>query len=99
MSYSSLKLTVLFGANCYVFLSIVDALRNMEAQGPDTTFLFQFGLIRDAVTVPQHLLNLKTLKDLACDFVHSKVMFFDLNIDINNFCIQICIVYIVVEKL
>lgn len=45
----------------------------MEGQGSDITFLFQFGLIRDTVTVPQALLNLKTMKDLACDFVNSKV--------------------------
>lgn len=46
----------------------------MDASGPDVTFLFQFGLIRDAVTVPQTSLNLKTLKNLACDFIDSKVV-------------------------
>lgn len=40
---------------------------------PEVTFLFQFGLIRDAVIAPQSSLNLKTLKDLACDFINSKV--------------------------
>ncbi|KAK9759319.1 Protein kinase domain [Popillia japonica] len=45
----------------------------MEGQGSDITFLFQFGLIRDTVTVPQALLNLKTIKDLACDFVNNKI--------------------------
>lgn len=45
----------------------------MEAQGPEVTFLFQFGLIRDAVSVPQSSLNLKTLKDLAVNFINSKI--------------------------
>lgn len=45
----------------------------MEGQGPDITFLFQFGLCRDTVTVPQASLNLKTLKDHACDFINNKV--------------------------
>lgn len=47
----------------------------MEGQGPEVTFLFQFGLIRDAITVPVLSLNLKTIKDLACRFITSKVMF------------------------
>lgn len=47
----------------------------MEEQGPDITFIFQFGLIRDTITVPQALLNLKTIKDLACDFVNKKVCY------------------------
>ncbi|KAF7272052.1 hypothetical protein GWI33_015138 [Rhynchophorus ferrugineus] len=45
----------------------------MEDQGPEVTFMFQFGFIRDAITVPQSTLNLKTIKDLACDFLNSKV--------------------------
>ncbi|KAJ8924394.1 hypothetical protein NQ315_007190 [Exocentrus adspersus] len=45
----------------------------MDEQGPEVTFLFQFGLIRDAVTVPQSSLNLKTIKNLACDFLNSKI--------------------------
>ncbi|KAF2893732.1 hypothetical protein ILUMI_12426 [Ignelater luminosus] len=44
----------------------------MDSKGPDVTFLFQFGLVRDTVTVPQYSLNLKTLKDLACDFINNK---------------------------
>lgn len=52
-----------------------DALREtMEGQGPEITFLFQFGLIRDAVSVPQGSINLKTIKDLACDFINTKVI-------------------------
>lgn len=45
----------------------------MDNTGPEITFMFQFGLIRDAITVPQSSLNLKTIKDLACDFINSKV--------------------------
>lgn len=45
----------------------------MEGEVADITFLFQFGLIRDTVTVPQTLLNLKTIKDLASDFINNKV--------------------------
>ncbi|XP_044744616.1 serine/threonine-protein kinase D1 [Coccinella septempunctata] len=40
---------------------------------PEVTFLFQFGIIRDAVIVQQSSLNLRTLKDLACNFINSKV--------------------------
>lgn len=46
-------------------------LGNME--GPEVTFLFQFGNLRDMVTVPAATINLRSLKDLACDFINSKV--------------------------
>jgi len=42
-------------------------------EGPEVTFLFQFGSVRDAVCVPAIALTLKTLKDLACDFINTKV--------------------------
>lgn len=42
-------------------------------EGPEVTFMFQFGVLRDAVSVPTATLNLRSLKDLACDFIHSKV--------------------------
>ncbi|XP_022913923.1 serine/threonine-protein kinase D1 isoform X2 [Onthophagus taurus] len=45
----------------------------MDGQGSDITFIFQFGLIRDTVTVPQSSLNFKNLKDLACNFIHNKI--------------------------
>ncbi|XP_056637692.1 serine/threonine-protein kinase D3 [Diorhabda sublineata] len=45
----------------------------MDNQRPEVTFLFQFGLIRDAVTVPQASLNLKTIKNLAVSFLNSKI--------------------------
>lgn len=43
----------------------------MEA--PEITFMFQFGSIRDAVTVCASLLNLATLKDMACQFITANV--------------------------
>lgn len=46
----------------------------MEQEGPEVTFMFQFGLIRDCVTVVQSSLNLKTIKDLAVDFINNKVL-------------------------
>lgn len=42
-------------------------------EGPEVTFLFQFGSIRDAVSVAANVLTLKTLKDLACEFINTKV--------------------------
>ncbi|XP_055593096.1 serine/threonine-protein kinase D1 isoform X2 [Uranotaenia lowii] len=41
--------------------------------GPEITFIFQFGNLRDIVTVSSQSLTLKTLKDLACDFINSKI--------------------------
>lgn len=45
-------------------------------EGPEVTFLFQFGNLRDMVTVPASTINLRSLKDLACDFINSKVSLF-----------------------
>lgn len=42
-------------------------------EGPEITFLFQFGMVRDTVTVASNMLTLKTLKDMACDFINTKV--------------------------
>lgn len=42
-------------------------------ESPEITFMFQFGSIRDAVTVCASLLNLATLKDLACQFITTNV--------------------------
>ncbi|XP_041452383.1 serine/threonine-protein kinase D1 [Drosophila obscura] len=42
-------------------------------EGPEVTFLFQFGSIRDAVSVPVTALTLKSLKDMACDFINTKI--------------------------
>ncbi|XP_046144954.1 serine/threonine-protein kinase D3 isoform X4 [Osmia bicornis bicornis] len=41
-------------------------------EGPEVTFLFQFGLIRDTITVESSSLTLKTLKEFACDFINNK---------------------------
>lgn len=43
--------------------------------GPEVTFLFQFGNLRDIVTVDASILTLKVIKDLACDFINTKVRF------------------------
>lgn len=42
-------------------------------EGPDVTFIFQFGLTRDTVSVESSTLTLKTLKEHASDFINSKV--------------------------
>ncbi|XP_075983011.1 serine/threonine-protein kinase D3 isoform X2 [Anticarsia gemmatalis] len=39
----------------------------------DVTFLFQLGVVRDAVSAPAHLLTLAHLKELAVKFVHDKI--------------------------
>lgn len=52
------------------FLGFEPKERIMEE--PEVTFLFQFGLIRDTVSVALSSLTLKTLKDLACDFINKK---------------------------
>jgi hypothetical protein len=44
-----------------------------KMEGPEVTFIFQFGLVRDTVTAAASTLGLKTLKDLACDFINRKV--------------------------
>lgn len=48
-------------------------------EGPEITFLFQFGNLRDMVTVSAASITLKSLKDLASDFINAKV-----NVTINN---------------
>ncbi|XP_040172323.1 serine/threonine-protein kinase D3 [Anopheles arabiensis] len=41
--------------------------------GDDITFIFQFGNLRDITTVESSALTLKTLKELACEFINSKI--------------------------
>lgn len=41
-------------------------------EGSEITFLFQFGLTRDTVTVQAGSLTLKTLKEFACEFINTK---------------------------
>ena len=43
---------------------------------PEVTFLFQFGNVRDTQRIPLSALNLKSLKDLAVDFINEKVNIF-----------------------
>ncbi|KAG0431585.1 hypothetical protein HPB47_021639 [Ixodes persulcatus] len=38
----------------------------------EVTFLMQAGVVRDTVTVETSEMNLKSLKDMACNFVHKK---------------------------
>lgn len=49
-------------------ITVVD----IGAMGPEITFIFQFGLTRDTISVEASALTLKSLKDLACDFINSK---------------------------
>ncbi|XP_015113925.1 serine/threonine-protein kinase D3 [Diachasma alloeum] len=41
-------------------------------EGPEVTFLFQFGLLRDTVSAEARTLTLKGLKEHACEFINSK---------------------------
>ena len=45
----------------------------MDVPTGDVTFIFQLGLVRDSVTVDASQLTLKTLKDVACEFIIRKV--------------------------
>jgi len=45
----------------------------MEMAGVEVAFLFQFGSLRDIVTTNVGSLTLNKLKELACDFINSKV--------------------------
>lgn len=41
--------------------------------GPEIGFLFQFGTIREIVTTNAGSLTLGKLKDMACEFINTKV--------------------------
>uniref|UniRef100_A0A2M4ACC3 protein kinase C n=1 Tax=Anopheles triannulatus TaxID=58253 RepID=A0A2M4ACC3_9DIPT len=41
--------------------------------GDDITFIFQFGNLRDIITVDASALTLKLLKELACEFINNKI--------------------------
>lgn len=45
----------------------------MEDGNSQVTFMFQVGLVRDFVTTDASQLTLKTLKDLACNFINQRV--------------------------
>lgn len=62
---------------------------NME--GTEVTFLFQFGNLRDLVAMPASMINLKSLKDLACDFINSKVSSNNNNVMLYNITITVTI--------
>lgn len=51
-------------------------LNHNMAGSPEVAFLFQFGNLRDIVTTNVGSLTLNKLKDLACDFINSKVSLF-----------------------
>lgn len=44
--------------------------------GPEIGFLFQFGTIREIVTTNANSLTFSKLKELACDFINTKVSYF-----------------------
>jgi hypothetical protein len=48
----------------------------MEDGNGQVTFMFQVGLVRDFITADASQLTLKTLKDLACNFINQRVSFF-----------------------
>lgn len=45
----------------------------MEEGNGQVTFMFQVGLVRDFITTDPSQLTLKTLKDLACQFINQRV--------------------------
>ena len=45
----------------------------MEDGNSQVTFMFQVGLVRDVITTDASQLTLKTLKDLACNFINQRV--------------------------
>lgn len=60
----------------------------MEA--PEITFMFQFGSIRDAVTVCASQLNLRSLKELACNFIETHVSVYTISMYIH--IVDVCLV-------
>ena len=48
----------------------------MEDGNDQVTFMFQVGLVRDFITADASQLTLKTLKDLACNFINQRVSTF-----------------------
>ncbi|KAK2577124.1 hypothetical protein KPH14_003286 [Odynerus spinipes] len=54
------------------FTSMYKIRTSKIMEGPEVTFLFQFGLTRDTVTAEASTLTLKALKDFACNFINAK---------------------------
>lgn len=46
----------------------------MDDGNGQVTFMFQVGLVRDFITTDASQLTLKTLKDLACNFINQRVI-------------------------
>lgn len=61
--------------HCVKFLTLKHSISAVDAkmEGLEVTFLFQFGNLRDMVSAPVSSITLKTLKDMACDFINAKV--------------------------
>ncbi|KAL4704790.1 hypothetical protein ACJJTC_000088 [Scirpophaga incertulas] len=57
----------------YLHRRRASAAARATAMEDEVTFLFQLGVLRDAVSAPAHLLTLAYLKDLAVKFVHDKI--------------------------
>lgn len=45
----------------------------MDDGNGQVTFMFQVGLVRDFISTDASQLTLKTLKDLACNFINQRV--------------------------
>lgn len=75
--YNLIELFGLLGTSCIPDeLIVLFLFAGSTMEGPEITFLFQFGNLRDTVTVAVSTLNLRSFKDLACDFINSKVHVF-----------------------
>ena len=48
----------------------------MDDGNGQVTFMFQVGLVRDFISTDASQLTLKTLKDLACNFINQRVSVF-----------------------
>jgi hypothetical protein len=64
--------------NCdCVFHKILDPSSIMDDGNGQVTFMFQVGLVRDFISTDASQLTLKTLKDLACNFINQRVSVFE----------------------
>ena len=50
-------------------------MEDSSSSSSQVTFMFQVGLVRDLITTDASQLTLKTLKDLACNFINQRVSF------------------------
>lgn len=56
---------------CFFFISEQSII--MDDGNGQVTFMFQVGLVRDFISTDASQLTLKTLKDLACNFINQRV--------------------------